>query len=67
MVARLQSNASYGDNGGAIDLVNTVSGSLVTGRVLVLDPQRVFTHEYSSHCYTIIKGIQSYSKVRRQN
>jgi uncharacterized protein YndB with AHSA1/START domain len=35
-----------GYNGGAIDLVNTVSGSRVTGRVLVLDPRRVFEHEF---------------------
>jgi uncharacterized protein YndB with AHSA1/START domain len=35
-----------GYNGGAIDLVNTVSGSHVTGRVLVSDPQRVFEHEF---------------------
>jgi len=35
-----------GYSGGAIDLVNTVSGSRVTGRVLVSDPQRVFEHEF---------------------
>jgi uncharacterized protein YndB with AHSA1/START domain len=35
-----------GYNGGAIDLVNTVSGSQVTGHVLVSDPQRIFEHEF---------------------
>jgi uncharacterized protein YndB with AHSA1/START domain len=36
----------HGYNGGAIDLVNSVSGSRVTGHVLVSDPQRVFEHEF---------------------
>jgi hypothetical protein len=35
-----------GYNGGAIDLVNTVSGSHVTGDVLVLDLHHVFEYEW---------------------
>jgi hypothetical protein len=35
-----------GYNGGAIDLVNTVSGSHVTGNILVWDLHRVFEHEW---------------------
>jgi hypothetical protein len=35
-----------GYNGGAIDLVNTVSGSQVTGHVLVSDLQHIFEHEF---------------------
>ena len=33
-------------NGGAIDLVNTVTGSHVTGDILVCDPHRVFEYEW---------------------
>ena len=35
-----------GYNGGAIDLVNTVSGSHVTGNILVWDLHHVFEHEW---------------------
>jgi uncharacterized protein YndB with AHSA1/START domain len=35
-----------GYNGGAIDLVNTVSGSHVTGDILVCDLYRVFEYEW---------------------
>ncbi len=35
-----------GHKGGAIDLVNTVSGSHVTGDILVWDLRRVFEHEW---------------------
>jgi uncharacterized protein YndB with AHSA1/START domain len=35
-----------GYNGGAIDLVNTVSGSHVTGNILVWDLHRVFEHKW---------------------
>jgi uncharacterized protein YndB with AHSA1/START domain len=35
-----------GHKGGTIDLVNTVSGSRVTGDILVWDPHRVFEHEW---------------------
>ena len=35
-----------GYKGGAIDLVNTVSGSHVTGDILVCDLHRVFEHEW---------------------
>jgi uncharacterized protein YndB with AHSA1/START domain len=34
------------DNGGAIDLVNTVTGSHVTGDILVCDLHRVFEYEW---------------------
>jgi hypothetical protein len=45
MVARLQRNFD-GYNGGAIDLFNTVSGSHVTGDVLVSDLHHVFEYEW---------------------
>jgi uncharacterized protein YndB with AHSA1/START domain len=35
-----------GNKGGEIDLVNTVSGSHVTGDILIWEPQRVFEHEW---------------------
>ena len=35
-----------GYKGGAIDLVNTVTGSHVTGDILVWDPHHVFEHEW---------------------
>jgi uncharacterized protein YndB with AHSA1/START domain len=35
-----------GYNGGAIDLVNTISGFHTTGRILVRDPQRLFEHQW---------------------
>ena len=35
-----------GYNGGAIDLINTVSGSHVTGNIPVWDLHRVFEHEW---------------------
>ena len=38
--------AFNGYNGGTIDLVNTVSGSHVTGNILVYDLHRVFEHEW---------------------
>jgi uncharacterized protein YndB with AHSA1/START domain len=35
-----------GHKGGAIDIVNTLTGSHVTGDILVSDPHRVFEHEW---------------------
>jgi uncharacterized protein YndB with AHSA1/START domain len=35
-----------GHKGGAIDIVNTLTGSHVTGEILVSDPHRAFEHEW---------------------